>query len=299
VFITSGNQQGLSILSRLLLDHNDSAVIEQITFTGIQQVTAGRGARVLTVPTDLSSGVDLEALEDAFRQHPRFAVLIPDFHNPLGVSLSADKRRGIAALAARYGVAIVEDDPYSPLRFAGEALPPIKAYDEAGFVFYLGSFSKMLAPAMRLGWMVAPRDLIPKIMVLRESLDLESSTLTQRAVYEFLAQGLLEPHLKRLNAVNQARCEAMMGALNEHFSDIAYWTQPQGGLFVWLTLPDNIDTWTLFEQAVARKVAYIPGSAFAVEGGFENTMRLNFSNAAPDNIREGVKGLAEVVTGSF
>jgi 2-aminoadipate transaminase len=283
----------------LLLDRDDSAVIEQITFTGIQQITAGCGARVLTVPTDLTSGVDLDALEDAFREHPRLAVLIPDFHNPLGVSLSAYKRREIAALAARYGVAIIEDDPYSALRFAGEALPPIKAYDEAGFVFYLGSFSKMLAPAMRLGWMVAPRDLIPKITVLRESLDLESSTLTQRAVYEFLAQGLLEPHLKRLNAVNKARCQAMLDALNTHFSDIAHWTQPQGGLFVWLTLPENMDTWALFDTAVAQNVAYIPGSAFAVHGGFENTMRLNFSNVSPDSIREGIKRLAEVITGKF
>ncbi|MFN8374876.1 MAG: PLP-dependent aminotransferase family protein [Anaerolineae bacterium] len=295
VFITSGNQQGLSLLSRLLLNRDDSAVIEEITFTGIQQVTAGRGAHVLTVPTDLQTGVDLDALEDAFRAQPRLAILIPDFHNPLGVSLSADKRREVAALAARYGVALVEDDPYSPLRFAGETLPPIKAYDEAGVVFYLGSFSKMLAPAMRLGWMVAPRALMPKITVLRESLDLESSTLIQRAVCEFVTQGLLEPHLQQLNAVNRERCAAMMDALNEHFSDMAHWTQPEGGLFVWLTLPETIDTWALFEQAVARQVVYIPGSAFAVEGGYHNTMRLNFSNVSPAHIHEGVKRLAEVI----
>jgi 2-aminoadipate transaminase len=295
IFITSGNQQGLSILSRLLLNHDDTAVIEQITFTGIQQVTAGRGAHVITVPTDLQTGVDIDALEDAFREHPRLAILIPDFHNPLGVSLSAHKRQAIAALAAHYGVAIIEDDPYSALRFAGETLPSIKAYDEAGVVFYLGSFSKMLAPAMRLGWIVAPHDLMPKITVLRESLDLESSTLTQRAVYEFLSQGFLEPHLKRLNAVNHERCNAMTDALNEHLGDLAHWTQPQGGLFVWLTLPENIDTWVMFGSAVARNVAYIPGSSFAVEGGFHNSMRLNFSNVSPAQIHEGIKRLAEVI----
>jgi 2-aminoadipate transaminase len=295
IFITSGNQQGLSILSRLLLNHDDAAVIEQITFTGIQQVTAGRGAHVLTVPTDLQTGVDLDALEDAFREHPRLAVLIPDFHNPLGVSLSAHKRQAIAALAARYGVAIIEDDPYSALRFAGETLPPIKAYDEADVVFYLGSFSKMLAPAMRLGWIVAPRELMPKITVLRESFDLESSTLTQRAVYEFLSQGLLEPHLKRLNAVNHERRSTMMDALNEHLGDLAHWTQPEGGLFVWVTLPENIDTWVMFGSAVAQNVAYIPGASFAVDGGFTNTMRLNFSNVSPAQIHEGIKRLAEVI----
>ncbi len=153
IFITNGAQQGLTILSRLLLDPGQPAVIESATFTGIQQVTAGRGADVRAVPTDLQTGVDVDALEAAFRQppKPRLAVIIPDFHNPLGVSLSRDKRAQIAELAARYGVPVIEDDPYSALRFAGEPLPPIKAYDEAGYVFYLGSFSKMLAPSVRLG----------------------------------------------------------------------------------------------------------------------------------------------------
>jgi 2-aminoadipate transaminase len=297
VFITNGAQQGLAILSRLLLDPGQPAVIEAFTFTGIQQVTAGRGAVVRTVPTNLQTGVDIDALEAAFREQPtpRMAVIIPDFHNPLGVSLSPEKRGQIAALAAKYRVPVIEDDPYSALRFEGETLPPIKAYDEEGFVFYVGSFSKMLAPSVRLGWIVASADLIPKISVLRESIDLESSILTQEAVYEFLAQGSLEPHLKSLNATNRERRDVLLASLDEHLGGLATWTRPEGGLFVWVTLPADVDTWAMFEEAVARKVVYIPGAAFALDGGARNTMRLNFSNAKPENIREGVARLADVI----
>jgi 2-aminoadipate transaminase len=297
IFITNGAQQGLTILSRLLLDPGQPAVIESATFTGIQQVTAGRGAEIRAVPTDLQTGVDVDALEAAFRQKPkpRLAVIIPDFHNPLGVSLSDDKRARIAELAARYEIPVIEDDPYSALRFEGETLPPIKAYDERGYVFYLGSFSKMLAPSVRLGWIVAPTDLMARITTIRESIDLESSILTQAAVYEFLARGLLEPHLARLNAVNHERRNAMLDALETHLGGIATWTQPEGGLFVWVTLPDEIDTWAMFQQAVDQHVVYIPGAAFAVDGGARNAMRLNFSSATPDAIREGIARLASVI----
>jgi 2-aminoadipate transaminase len=297
VFITNGAQQGLGILSRLLLDPGQPAVIEAVTFTGIHQITAGRSADVRCVPTDLESGVEIDALEEALRTEPRprLAVLIPNFHNPLGVSISPDKRPRIAQLAAEYGVPLIEDDPYAPLRFTGDAVKPIKAYDEAGLVFYLGSFSKMLAPAMRLGWIVAPADLIPRITVVRESLDLESSTLIQRAVAEFLHRGLMAPHLVRLAEINRRRCEAMLEALGAEMSDFAHWTQPQGGLFIWLTLPEKVDTWELFKEAVNQKVAYIPGSAFAVQGGYQNTMRLNFSNVAPERIGKGIHRLAKVI----
>ncbi len=297
IFITNGCQQGLSILSRLFLDPGAPAVVEEITFTGIQQVTAGRGAEIYTVPTDLSTGVDVDALEEAFQRtpRPRLAVLIPDFHNPLGVSISPEKRMRIAALAARYGVPVIEDDPYSLLRFEGEPLPPIKAYDEAGFVFYLGSFSKMLAPAMRLGWIVAPKALVPKITVLRESFDLESSTLIQRAVADFVTRGMLDTHLTAFNPQNRVRRDALLAALDTHLGDTATWTRPEGGLFVWVTLPEYVDTWEMFAEAVERKVAYIPGAAFAVDGDYGNTLRLNFSNVQPDAIWEGVARLARVI----
>ena len=297
VFITNGAQQGLSILSRLLLDPGAPAVVEEITFTGIGQVTKGRGAAIRTVPTDLRSGVDVDALERAFARSPkpRLAVLIPDFHNPLGVSLTLEKRQQVTELAARYGVPVIEDDPYSLLRFAGDMLPPIKAFDEAGFVFYLGSFSKILAPATRLGWIVVPPDLLTKITVMRESMDLESSALMQRAVAQFLTAGHLDAHLTRFNAANHLRRDALLQALDRHLGDVATWTEPEGGLFVWLTLPQKIDTWEMLDAAVVQKIAYVPGGAFATAGGYANTMRLNFCSVHPDVIPDAVATLAAVI----
>ena len=300
VFLTNGAQQGMALLSRLLLDRGQTAVIERVTFTGVQQVTAGRGAAVRLLPTDLSTGADMDALEEALREEPRprLIILIPDFHNPLGVSLTAEKRRRAAGLAAAYGVPLLEDDPYSALRFEGEPVPPIKAFDTAGMVLYLGSFSKLIAPGIRLGWIVAPAELTTPLTVLRESIDLESSGLMQRAVAAFLERGHLEPHLARLTAANRSRCKALTAALETYLGDIATWTRPEGGLFVWVTLPPDVDTWESFEPALKLKVAYIPGAAFDVAGGSRNTLRLNFSNVSPDRIPSAVERLAQALKGS-
>jgi len=299
VFLTNGAQQGMALLSRLLLDRGQPAVIERVTFTGVQQVTAGRGAAVRLLPTDLETGADMDALEEALRQEPRprLIILIPDFHNPLGVSLSEEKRRRAASLAATYGVPLLEDDPYSPLRFEGRTVPPIKAFDTAGMVLYIGSFSKLIAPGIRLGWIVSPAELATPLTVLRESIDLESSTLMQRAVAMFLSEGRLEPHLARLTAANRLRRDALTAALKEHLGDIAAWTRPEGGLFVWVTLPQDIDTLECFEAALKRKVAYIPGAAFDVAGGSHNTLRLNFSNVSPERIAIAVERLAQALKG--
>jgi 2-aminoadipate transaminase len=304
VLMTNGNQQGLTILSRLFLDPGQPAAIEEITFTGVQQVTSGRSAQVHAIPIDLETGVDTEALESIFDEYqPRLAVVIPNFHNPLGVSLSDDKRRQLAALAGHYHVPVIEDDPYAALRFSGEAVPPIKAYtansEAEDFTFYLGSFSKMLAPGLRLGWMIAPAELMPRLITMRESIDLESSALTQRAVYELVSHDILETHLAQLNTENKQRCDALLDALETHFGDLgseAHWTKPDGGLFVWLTLPAHLDTFDLLPQAIEQEqVAYIPGGAFSVTGGHRNTMRLNFSAVDSETIREGIARLSRVV----
>lgn len=296
VFITSGNQQGMEIVMRVLLDAGETALVERYTFTGIVQATRGRGARLHSLPVDLETGVEISAIADALPHQPRVAAFIPDFHNPLGVSLSQPKRIQAAQLAAQYGLPIVEDDPYSALRFEGDPIPPIKAYDEADSVIYLGSFSKMLAPAARLGWMIAPPDLLPKLTVVRESLDLESSQLIQRAAAEFLARGWLAPHLAKLNTLNKTRRDAMLTALDRELGDVAHWTVPQGGLFIWLTLPDYINTNELFKMAIAHNVAFVPGAAFAVEPcETPNTLRLNFSNVTPSQINEGLHRLGEVI----
>jgi 2-aminoadipate transaminase len=296
IFITNGNQQGLSILSRLFLDLGDIAVIEDAVFTGVQQGTKGMGAKVLTIPTHLQTGAEVDELEELLQAHDvRMVVLIPDFHNPLGVSMSEDKRRYAAELAARYEVPFVEDDAYSPLRFSGEMLKPIRAYDESGYVFYMGSFSKMLAPGLRLGWMVIPDELMAKVTVIRESIDLETSTLTQRTVHEFLSRGLLNAHLKQLNAEHQKRANALMTALDTHLGDIAAWTHPDGGLFAWAELPEELKTWDMLPEAITNGVVYIPGGAFATHGGKLNCLRLNFSNVKAEKFDEGLRRLRQVI----
>ncbi len=298
VFITNGNQQGLTLLSRLFLNPDGVAVTEAVTFTGIHQVTTGRGAEVIAIPTDLQTGIDVDALERAFQAEnkPSVAFIIPDFHNPLGVTISREKRERIAQLSAQYSVPIVEDDPYSALRFSGTAEPPIKAFDRAGMVFYMGSFSKMLAPALRLGWMIAPAEFIPRLTVLREALDLESSALIQRATAEFLTQGLLSPHLERMNREHQTRCNALVTALEQYMGDVATWTKPDGGLFVWVTLNHaEVNTWEVLDSALKAGVAFVPGGAFAIHGDYHNTLRLNFSKIESGALFEGVKRLSTVV----
>jgi 2-aminoadipate transaminase len=302
VFITNGSQQGLEIVSRLLFDSNATAVVEDYTFTGILQATRGHDADLIAVATHPQAGVELDALENAFAAHPttRAAILIPDFHNPLGTSIPAANRPRIAELAACYQIPIIEDDPYSALRFEGEVVPPIKAYDESDVVIYLGSFSKMLAPALRLGWMVAPRELLPKLTVIRESIDLESSQLIQRAVAEFLARGYLAPHLAQLNAANRVRRDAMVEALARELGGIAQWNAPEGGLFLWLTLPEGADTNAIFHEALAQNVAFVPGHAFsAADCPSSNSLRLNFSNATVEEIDEGISRLAGVIKPSL
>jgi 2-aminoadipate transaminase len=296
IFLTHGAQQALALLSHLLLEPEGTAVTQAVTFTGVLQVTRGRGATVRPVAMDPQRGTDLAGLEAALGAEPRpsLAFVLTEFHNPMGVSLTEEQRPLVAALAERYGVPIVEDDPYSPLRFRGPALPCVKSFDAAGMVIHVGSFSKMLAPALRLGWIVADESLVPRLVALRESFDLEGSTLMQRAAALFLAEGHLEAHLARLTAANRERCEAMLDALQADFAGAATWSRPDGGLFVWLEFPEGVDTSERLPQAVAHMVAYIPGTAFAVDGGSRNALRLNFSSASPDSIREGIHRLAAV-----
>lgn len=297
VFITNGAQQALEILARLLLDPGAPAVVEALTFTGIGQVMQAHGAALRAAPLNPQCGVDPGAFERALTGGgpARLGAVIPDFHNPTGASLPAASRAALATAAARAGVPLIEDDPYSLLRYAGETLPPIKAYDEAGLVLYIGSFSKIIAPALRLGWIVAPAELLPQLTVLRESLDLESSQLLQRVAVEFARRGYLEAHVRRLNAANRERRDAMLAALERELGDMAAWSVPDGGLFLWVTLPPALDTAALFAAALDHHVAYIPGVHFSAEGGYTNALRLNYSNNTPERIAEGLRRLASVI----
>jgi 2-aminoadipate transaminase len=300
IFLTTGAQQGLHVLTRLLLNPGGAVILEEVVYTGLQQVIAPLQPRLLTVPTDMVTGIDVDAVEAWLAQGvtPAYIYVIPDAHNPLGVSVSAAKRQRLVEIAASYGVPLVEDDPYGFLCYEGEASPPLRALDDE-WVFYLSSFSKILAPALRLGWIVAPPALVPQLTVIKEAADLESSALTQRAVAAYLDAGHLPGHVQRLCREYGRRRDTMLAALYRYFPAEAHWTEPYSGMFIWVTLPAEVDTAALLQTAIAEEqVAFIPGHAFAVPGcpvSGRNCLRLNFSNCTPEQIEDGIARLARVL----
>ena len=298
VYITTGAQQGLDILTRLLLNPKGEVILEEIIYTGIQQVVTPYQPHILPVFTDLQTGMDVDGVEAwlADGAQPAYIYVIPDAHNPLGVSLSAAKRKRLVALAQQYQVPILEDDPYGLLQYDDTILPPLRSLDD-NWVFYLGSFSKILAPSLRLGWMIVPETLVPKLTVVKEMGDLESSALTQRAVAAYLDSGHFPAHLQRLRQAYGHRRDVMLAALHRYFPAEAQWTSPTGGMFIWVVLPPEIETTQLLHVAVEEEmVAFIPGHAFSLFGGYaRHCLRLNFSNCSPEKIEEGIARLGRVL----
>ena len=299
IFITTGAQQGLDVLARLFLDPGGELILEETVYTGMQQVVAPFRPAMHPVPTDLREGMEVDAVEGQLRAgvRPAFLYAIPTAHNPLGVSLSTPRRERLLALADEFAFPIFEDDPYGLLSYDGPPAAPLKA-SGSPWVFYLGSFSKIIAPALRVGWIVAPTALVGKLTVVKEASDLESSALMQRAIAAWLAAGHLPAHIERLRGAYRARRDAMLAALAAHFPAEARWTEPDAGMFVWVELPEGTDTVALLERALAEEqVAFIPGHAFAVGGNHaRNCMRLNFSNASVAKIEEGVERLGRVLS---
>jgi 2-aminoadipate transaminase len=310
IFITTGAQQALDVLTRLLLNPGGQVMLEETVYSGMQQVVAPFRPDILTVPTDLDEGINVEAVEEwlASGARPAFLYTIPESHNPLGVSISPERRRQLVELARHYHLPIIEDDAYGFLGYEGEAERPMRAYDDQ-WVFYVGSFSKIISPAMRLGWMVVPETLIPRLTVVKEAIDLESSALVQRIVTAFLDAGHLPGHLDTLRQAYRDRRDRMLCALHRYLpADIAQWSHPSGGMFVWVELPHGIDTAELLHTAIEQeKVAFIPGHAFGVRNGrsldnhshagegASHCLRLNFSNCPADQIEDGIGRLAKVI----
>jgi len=298
IFLTTGAQQALDVLTRFLLDPAGQVLLEELVYTGIRQAVASYRPEVLPVRTDLETGIEVDEIVDYLERGavPAYLYVIPDAHNPLGVSVSQEKRLRLAEVAAAYGLPIIEDDPYGFLSYDGRCLPPIRAYNDS-HVFYVGSFSKILAPALRLGWLVAPEALVPKLTVIKEAGDLESSALTQRAVAAYLDGGYLPEHVARLQAEYRLRRDTMLRAMERHFPSEVIWTKPRAGMFIWARLPEYVDAGPLLQTAVEReKVAFIPGQAFAQPGvSAHNYMRLNFSNCCLADIEEGIERLGRVL----
>jgi len=299
VFLTAGAQQGMSLLARLLLEPGSTVMLEDHCYTGFQQVLAPHAVRLVAMPTRLETGLDVGAVERALQAGVRPALLyaMADGHNPLGASMPVEERKRLVGLARSYGVPILEDDAYGMMSYDGEEPPALRAFD-ADWVFHVGSFSKTLAPALRTGWIVAPERFLGPLASLKESSDIDTATLGQRAVAAFVASGAFEEHVARLRTEYARRRNAMFAALQRCFGTGARWSHPRSGFFIWVELPEGVDAGRLFEVALEReRVAFVPGVAFAVEGAVpaRSALRLNFSFPPPEAIEEGVARIARAL----
>lgn len=297
VLLTSGAQQALSLAAQLLMAPGADVLTEEHVYAGLRQALLPHRPSFLTVRTDPGTGMDVDGARAllAGGARPAFIYAMADTHNPCGVRLGREQRRGLVALASRFGVPVVEDDTYGLLRYDGDWLPALRALDPE-WVVYAGSFSKILAPALRLGWLVLPPRLAARAGVLKEAADLECSALTQRAVARLLEHGFAG-HLDRIRAAYRRRRDAMLAALRDHFPEGARWTRPPGGFFVWVELPGGLDADRVCDEALNEAgVAVVPGSAFAVAAGAPaNRLRLSFSGCAPDDIRTAVERLGRLL----
>jgi 2-aminoadipate transaminase len=308
VLITSGSQQALDLIGKVLINLGDKVLTDEPTYLGAIQAFTLYGAEYVTVPID-DDGMQVGQVEHALRSGPKFMYILPNFQNPAGVTLALQRRHDLIAFADRYGIPIVEDDPYGQLRYEGEHIKPLVVLDAEGLkcetngkysgnVIYLSTFSKTLAPGLRLGWIVAPKEVIRQIVMAKQGTDLHTSSFDQMVAYEVARGGFIDRHVRKIRDVYRQRRDVMLAALERAFPNPSlgvHWTRPQGGLFLWMTLPEHMDAAELLKEAVKDKVAFVPGAAFYPNGGGHNTARLNFSNAGEEMIAEGIARLGRAV----
>lgn len=301
IIVTTGGQQGIDLVARILVDPGDPIITEAPTYPGAIPSFCGFEADVIQVPLD-DNGIrtdllkkELESLLKAGTK-PKFIYVIPNFHNPAGVSLNLKRRLELVALAREHQLIIVEDNPYGQLRFEGEPLPTMYSLDDDNNVVYLSTFSKIISPGIRLGWMAAPTPLLQKFNLGKQAADLCPSTLAQKIVNKYFEEFRWQDYVEKVTGVYRVRRDAMLAALEEHFPKEASWTRPEGGFYIWATLPDYIDTTDLLALAIEEeKVAFVPGAASYVNGGGANHMRLAFCAVPEDRIETGIKRLAKVI----
>ncbi|WP_405860827.1 PLP-dependent aminotransferase family protein [Streptomyces sp. NBC_01515] len=294
LLVTTGSQQALSLLATALLEPGDVVLVENPCYLAALQVFAFAGARVVAVPGD-GDGVDPEALDElVVRERPKLLYTVPTFQNPTGRTLPADRRAAVAAVAARRGLWIVEDDPYGELRFEGKRLPWIAAQEGAADrTVLLGSFSKVMAPGLRLGWLRAPTSLLRACVVAKQAADLHTPTVNQLSAARYLADNDLDAHVARVAGVYRERRDAMLAGLANALPQGSSWERPEGGMFLWARLPESYDTTELLARVVRQDVAYVPGAPFYAGEPERSTMRLCFVTQPPEEIREGLRRLGE------
>jgi 2-aminoadipate transaminase len=301
IIVTTGGQQAIDLVAKTLVDPGDPVICEAPTYPGAVPVFSSYQAETLQVEVD-SEGMKIDELESLLdrlageRRRPKFIYSVPSFQNPAGVTLSAERRQRLVELARERELLVVEDNPYGMLRYEGEPTEPLYKLDGGDYVLYLGTFSKILSPGIRLGWLCAPPPVMEKIVLGKQAADLCTSTLTQYFVLEYFAGERWREYVSDLVEIYRSRRDAMLDALERHFPAEANWTRPAGGLFVWATLPDYIDTTDLLAKALREDVAFVPGAAAYVDGRGSHSMRLNFSGSSEEEIREGVRRIGGVVS---
>jgi DNA-binding transcriptional MocR family regulator len=302
VFITCGSQQALDYIGKLFIDPRDRVLMGRPSYLGAFQAFSAYQPKYVSIPTD-DGGMCIEPLDAAARAGGKLLYVVPNFQNPSGVTLLLERRQALVETAYRYTLSVIEDDPYGELRYDGEYLPSLLALDiqhwgscEAGSVIYLGTFSKTFVPALRLGWVIAPQAVIGRLVLIKQAGDLHTSTINQMVAYEVTKEPAFDEHIELLRRAYRRRRDAMLAAMDIHFPPCVRWTRPQGGLFLWVEMPEYMDGKRVLEKALAeKKVAFVPGEAFFADRSGKNTFRLNFSMASPDTIEEGVRRLGSLL----
>ncbi len=293
ILITSGSQQGLDVVGRAFLERDQHVVCSRPTYLGALQAFNFYGTKYALVDMD-DQGMMVDTIDEVIKgKNPRIIYVVPNFQNPSGVTLNEERRRILVEKAHKYRIPIVDDNPYGELRYSGTPMPSIKSIGGQA-VIQLGTFSKIISPGLRIGWIAASRQLMGVFERVKQSTDLHTNQFAQLMIYEFVRTGALERHIEVIIKAYSKKLDTMLSAMKEFFPESVKWTKPEGGLFLWVMLPEGVNSADLFKPAIEEKVAFVPGKPFHPDGSGANTMRLNFSNASPENIREGIKRLGRV-----
>lgn len=293
ILITNGSQQALDLIGKVFLDKGDRAAIERPGYLGAIQAFSMFEPEFVSIPLE-NDGIDADILESRLKKGDvKLLYTVPNFQNPSGITYSLKKRIITSFATANHGTFLIEDDAYGELRFAGEDLPLIRSMNNEN-VLLLGSFSKIVSPGLRVGWICASKDIIEKLVVAKQASDLHSNYLAQRIIYRFLSENDLESHISEIKDTYRRQRDLMISLIERYFPEEIKYTEPEGGMFVWLTIPERLSALEIFHKALEKKVAFVPGTPFYVDGGGDNTIRLNFSNSDEDRIEAGIKGLANI-----
>lgn len=301
VLITSGSQQVIDLTGKMFIDPGDIVVISAPTYLTALTAFSAYQATFESIPMD-QDNMRMDLFEDRVKKlarrgrQPKIVYVLPNFHNPAGVTMPEKSRKKLIDLASDFDLIVLEDDPYSELRYTGEHIPPIKSFDDEGRVVYMGTFSKILAPGLRTGWLVADPEILRKLVIAKQSADVCTNVLSQRIAHEYIIQGHIGPQIEKIKKIYGRKLEIMLKGLEEYAPSEIKWVKPQGGMFLWVTLPETIDSSDLLAKALKKRVAFVTGKAFYADPrDGKNAMRLNFTYPSDDTITEGLKRLGSVM----